>query len=377
MRYPARAAHPPRVEGMRPDAWTALRGRPWRFLASRWPWRRWPTSSRPSPIGLRAGRARRRSWSAAHRRRGGAGRLRDPCPGGFGALERRAAAAGAATGRASGLTLARAAARRPPAPGVVAGGRLRVPAGRSCSGRSTSCCWSFARHACRSCCCSRPGCPRSTGWRSPAGSVDTGRRGLARRRSSGVALAVVAAYVVDAARRRPGGARPAAARPARRRARGRRRRPAPVAGRPRRRLRDRAPPDRARPARRRAAAAGRAHHDARAAPSSTWPRVRALDLVRDGAPAGRGGARRAARHDARHPPAGARRPRARGGRARDRRPLAGPGLASTSGSASGCRDRSRRRRTSWSARRSPTSPGTPRRRRAEVHAWRQRRRRSC
>ena len=72
------------------------------------------------------------------------------------------------------------------------------------------------------------------------------------------------------------------------------RRPAPVAGRPGRRVRDRAPADRARPPRRRAAAAGGADHDARQrrARGRRGPRARPGPC---GAPAGRGGARRAAR----------------------------------------------------------------------------------
>ena len=77
-------------------------------------------------------------------------------------------------------------------------------------------------------------------------------------------------------------------------------------------------------------------------------------------PPGRGGAGRAARHHPRHPSSGARRPRARGGRARAGRPGGRAGDRRHPAAGAAARRRSSRRRTSWSARRSPTSPATRR-----------------
>ena len=150
----------------------------------------------------------------------------------------------------------------------------------------------------------------------------------------------------------------AAARPARRRAGGRGGRARPVAGAAGRRVRDRAPPDRAGPARRGAAAPGRAHDDARAgaelrgAPGRRRPRTScATRTSRPSAPW------RSCASTVRgvHPRVlsttawrrrSTRSPTAR--RCRSRRHRAAPPAAGAVEVA----------RTSWSARRSPTWPGT-------------------
>ena len=118
--------------------------------------------------------------------------------------------------------------------------------------------------------------------------------------------------------------------------------------------------DRARPARRRPGAARRTRHEPRAWPSrsSTPIRRRRSELLGGGAARDARGARGAAQPCARHPSAGARRPRARGGDRRTRRAHAAPTSASPSTSRTGRRAQSRRPRTSSSPSRSPTRAST-------------------
>ncbi len=270
---------------------------------------------------------------------------------------------------------ARAPAGPPPAPGVVAGGRLRVPArGRALAAGLPAA--AVPRSRCPVVMLLAPAPrPRPTTWRSSAGtSTPAPRPGW--RRWSGWALAVVAAYVVTlAAVAQAALARllldPREAELA-----------ATVADLRRSRvdLVDAFETERRR--------IERDLHDGvqqrLVALTMTLGRAE-LDVAggagagrRAGrAPAGRGGAGRPARHHPRHPPAGAGRPRPDRGRARAGRPVLGAGHGGHPARPSGCRrpvEQAAYFVVSEALTNVARHAGA---RRAGVHAWRARATRSC
>ena len=128
-----------------------------------------------------------------------------------------------------------------------------------------------------------------------------------------------------------------------------------------------AAPHRARPARRRAAAAGQRGHEPRHGEGppgeddgedASVEDAKAYELVSRGPRRGQAGDRRAARPGAGHPPGGAHRSRARRRGVGARRPLPGAGHRGQPAARAGCPPPSRPPPTSWSPRRSPTSPST-------------------